>query len=559
MNKNKNKNINITPSKGISIVIKNDFQPEVIKPKKKRKYKKKINLEKMPTIPSFIPQADVSYIKPQYAMTSLNRNMFFPGVPQSLPPPPQLPQIMPPPQYPQLPPPPQPPLNFNLDGSFQKVLENMLMPMEEGFKKSSYPFAEQIDDDIMDTLPQAQQEQYIENKVKPQIEKEIKDLTFENEDKKNEFVTKTITIKTAKEYGTKHANKLIPFDVKYDGNEYYKANYISRLQEIINQDSIKTRGGTTENTAERKAKAKELLKAIGIKTPLSVVVPEYKPPPPATPPRPKSKAIVSKPDEIEPQPSPLPDEKPKPKPPPPPPAAEKGPPPPPPPGKGPPPPPPPPSKPKAVSTSLLDETPEEKEAKAKAEKEKEMAASKGGMVEEMKKKQEQAPKTAGTKNGKSLSPWTEKYIDNLNYRNNYRKELESIRNDEKTKTEDKEKAKELLDNFSAELIRRAKEYAVKDTNLDTINPFRTEYKEFKDEYEKPYIEKMTKLLEDTKEKYKKEEEKLSEYKELNKHENRKGLTPEKKKRLTTKLEESEKSVKKLSELIEKIKEYSGIK
>ena len=35
----KNKDINITPSKGISIVIKNDFTPP-IKPKKKRKYKK---------------------------------------------------------------------------------------------------------------------------------------------------------------------------------------------------------------------------------------------------------------------------------------------------------------------------------------------------------------------------------------------------------------------------------------------------------------------------------------------------------------------------------------
>ena len=266
MNKNKNKNINIKPSKGISIVIKNDFQPE-IKQKKRRKYKKKVNTDllKMPTVPSFIPQGDVSYIKPQYNMSSLNRNMIFPGVPQSLPQlpaPPPVAQILPPPQYPQL---PAPPLNFNLDGSFQKVLENMMMPMEEGFKKNSYAFAENIDDDIMDTLPREQQEQYIQTKVKPQIEKEIKDVAFETEDKKTEFVNKTVSIKTAKEYGTKHANKLIEFDPKYNGNEYYKQNYISRLQEIINQDSIKTRSGTTENTAERKAKAKELLKAIGKK------------------------------------------------------------------------------------------------------------------------------------------------------------------------------------------------------------------------------------------------------------------------------------------------------
>jgi hypothetical protein len=37
------------------------------------------------------------------------------------------------------------------------------------------------------------------------------------------------------------------------------------------------------------------------------------------------------------------------------------------------------------------------------------------------------------------------------------------------------------------------------------------------------------------------------------------LNTDQKKKLNTKLEESEKSVKKLSELIEKIKDYSGIK
>jgi hypothetical protein len=564
MNKNKNKNINIKPSKGISIVIKNDFQPE-IKQKKRRKYKKKVNTDllKMPTVPSFIPQGDVSYIKPQYAMSSLNRNIIFPGVPQSLPQlpaPPPVAQILPPPQYPQL---PAPPLNFNLDGSFQKVLENMMMPMEEGFKKNSYAFAENIDDDIMDTLPREQQEQYIETKVKPQIEKEIKDVAFETEDKKTEFVNKTVSIKTAKEYGTKHANKLIEFDPKYNGNEYYKQNYISRLQEIINQDSIKTRSGTTENTAERKAKAKELLKAIGVKNPLNVVVPPYVPPP-ATPPRPKGQPIVlspgvrqsERPSEIEEEIKPVEIL------PPPAPAASAPKPPPPPilPGKGPPPPPPPPAAaPKPVLTSLLDDTQEEKEAKAKAAKEGEVIEAKGGMVQELREKQEKAPKQAGTKNGRSLSTWTEKYIDNLNYRKNYISELESIRDNEKSKTEDKEKAKELLDNFREELIKKAKEYAIKDTNLDTISPLRIEYKEFKDEYEKPYMTKMKKLLEDTKEKYKKEEEELSKYTELNKYENRKTLNTDQKKKLKVKLEEAEKSVKKLSELIEKIKDYSGIK
>ncbi len=37
--------------------------------------------------------------------------------------------------------------------------------------------------------------------------KEIKDIVFPDEAKKEEFITKAISIKTAKEYGTKNANK----------------------------------------------------------------------------------------------------------------------------------------------------------------------------------------------------------------------------------------------------------------------------------------------------------------------------------------------------------------
>ena len=130
----KNKNISVNPAKGISIIIKNEFPPQLpIKPKKKRKYKRKTNLDllKMPTMPSYIPAGDVSYIKPQYANTSLNRNMMFPGVPQSLPPPPIYPQLTAPPVLPQI---QAPPVNFNLDGSFSKMLENMMMPREYGYK-----------------------------------------------------------------------------------------------------------------------------------------------------------------------------------------------------------------------------------------------------------------------------------------------------------------------------------------------------------------------------------------------------------------------------------------
>ena len=41
----KNKDININPSKGISTMINNEFQPPPTKPKKKRKYKKRVNTD----------------------------------------------------------------------------------------------------------------------------------------------------------------------------------------------------------------------------------------------------------------------------------------------------------------------------------------------------------------------------------------------------------------------------------------------------------------------------------------------------------------------------------
>ena len=165
----KNKDINISPSKGISIVIKNDFQPPAPTPKQKRKNKRKVNTDilKMPTIPSFIPTGDVSYIKPQYSTSSLNRNMIFPGTPQSLP------QLPPPPQLPQLMPPPQQPVNISFDNMFGSMLENALMPREYGFKQNSYAI-DMLDDDIIDALPQEQQDKYIKTKLAPQVEKEMK-------------------------------------------------------------------------------------------------------------------------------------------------------------------------------------------------------------------------------------------------------------------------------------------------------------------------------------------------------------------------------------------------
>ena len=75
----KNKDINISPSKGISIVIKNDIvQPQPIKPikpKKKRRYKRINVLPKTPAPPIMQQSAgDTSYIKEQPGRFSLWRD-----------------------------------------------------------------------------------------------------------------------------------------------------------------------------------------------------------------------------------------------------------------------------------------------------------------------------------------------------------------------------------------------------------------------------------------------------------------------------------------------------
>ena len=181
------------------------------------------------------------------------------------------------------------------------------------------------------------------------------------------------------------------------------------------------------------------------------------------------------------------------------------------------------------------------------------------MVDEMKAQQEKAPKTAGTKDGKALTVYKEKYIDNLNYRKNYKSELDKIVEDEKVSQDNKDKANQLLKDFNDELIRRAKEYLIKDTNLDTLYPVRNEYKEYKKEYYEPYMEKMKEYQKDTKQKLEEENQKLLQYKEMDKQENRKTLSAEQKKKLTKKLDDATESVKKLKELVDKINEYSGLK
>ena len=504
----KNKDINITPSKGISIVIKNDIQqPIPIKPKKKRRYKRKVNTDllKMPTMPSYIPgSGDVSYIKPQYAMSSLNRSMIFPGVPQSLP------QLTPPPQFPQLPAPPQPqPFTFSLDNKFGSMLENIMMPREYGFKPNSYA-VEMLDDDIIDALPKAQQDQYIEKKVAPQIEEQMKDIEFDNEADKLKVYKQAVSNKTAKEWGTRHANSLKPFDTKYKDNEYYKQNYVSRLQEIINQDSMKTRAGTKTITIENKDKAKDLLKTMGIKPEFKVAVPVYVPPaapaaataPPATPPREKQAKVIKPDAELEKvaKEKAMKEEKAKKEaeeylrsePPPPastkPPATGKGPP--------PPPPPPPPAPPPAPPPSTTKET---NLAAAQAKMMQEIVdRAENDDPEERAIKKEASSKTMGTKDGKNLLGIKTQWINHTGYRDNYEKNLKNVLEDEKTTPENKTKAKGLL----KKLDEQYKFDASKDmpdptttTNLKIVEP---RYKS-SEAYKKEYKKRGSKLLKKIKE------------------------------------------------------------
>ena len=465
----KNKDINISPSKGISIVIKNDFQPPPIKPKKKRKYKRKSNLDllKMPTMPSYIPgSGDVSYIKPQYAATTLNRSMIFPGVPQSLPqltPPPQLPQITAPPPQPQITAPQ--PFTFSLDNKFGGMLENILMPREYGYKARSYE-VDILDDDIIDALPKAQQDQYIEKKIAPQIEEQLKDIEFDNEADKSKVYKQAVLNKTAKEWGTKHANQLKPYDSKYQDNEYYKQNYISRLQDIINQDTMKTRGKTKTITTENKDKAKELLKILGIKPELKVVAPVYAPPPAPlqSPQRPKPQAqvILVQPEaQIKlPESEKAAKEKPKEK------AVEKTPPvsappvatPPPatggppvsappvstpPPATGGPPPPPPPPPLTILSNKELEAQKALAAASAKMMQEL-VDRAENDDPEERAIKKEATSKSMGTKDGKNLLEIKKHWINYTGYRDNFEKNLKAVLVDEKTTPENRTKAEGLL-------------------------------------------------------------------------------------------------------------------
>jgi hypothetical protein len=176
----KHKDINITPSKGISIIIKNDIQqPPPITPKKKRRYKR-INV--LPKTPAPIMQqsaGDTSYIKAQPGRFSLWRDTttatpvltlaqatsqgFIPQMNQPTITAPQPPALPAPPQQLALPAPPTPiTVNF---GDFMRGLapqEYTPMRPDSRFQEPNMSFDDKIDfnDTFYQALPEEKREEF---------------------------------------------------------------------------------------------------------------------------------------------------------------------------------------------------------------------------------------------------------------------------------------------------------------------------------------------------------------------------------------------------------------
>jgi len=176
----KNKDINISPSKGISIVIKNDFQPPPIKPKKKRRYKRISVLPKTPAPVMQQSAGDTSYIKEQPGRFSLWRDNttlspvvtlaqattqgFIPQQQLALPAPPQQPALPAPQQQLAL---QAPPMMFNMFDYMRAM-----MPQEFSNSKTDIPESrfKEIDngldnDPFFQALPENKKEEYKDAKL----------------------------------------------------------------------------------------------------------------------------------------------------------------------------------------------------------------------------------------------------------------------------------------------------------------------------------------------------------------------------------------------------------
>ena len=299
----KNKDINISPSEGISIVIKNDIQqPTPIKPKKKRRYKR-INV--LPKTPAPIMQqstGDTSYIKEQPGRFSLWRDNttatpvitlaqatsqgFIPGLPQpQITAPPPIPQITPPPPLPQITA-PQAPLIVNF-GDFMRALQpqefkgNEQGPQIEDITDMTDPFYQALPQDKKEAYKDAKLEDVAkaidETAAKAVADAENNDFYKNQLDPATQTSTKEKTTYIAlqqkleqmragdiKGLSTKDVKTLK--DPRYPQNKVYEKAYIeglSKQEESINKritelDDIisTTTGQTTSKSRNRKNKNK---------------------------------------------------------------------------------------------------------------------------------------------------------------------------------------------------------------------------------------------------------------------------------------------------------------
>ena len=296
----KNKDINITPSKGISIVIKNDIvQPLPIKPKKKRKYRRINVLPKTPA-PQIMQQSagDTSYIKDQPGRFSLWRDNtnstpvitlaqatsqgFLPGITQPIP----QPALPAPPQQLALPAPPAP-VTVNI-GDYMRAMipqeySSMVRP-DSRFQEPNMSFDDNLDfnDTFYQALPEDKKEEYqnarledIAKNIDETAEKAVEDIektdfyqnqldapTQEATKEKSKYLTiqkklETMRKSDIKGIATKDIKSLI--EPRYPQNKIYRESYKKGLknhEDIINKriqeldDIISTKTGKKKTRAE---------------------------------------------------------------------------------------------------------------------------------------------------------------------------------------------------------------------------------------------------------------------------------------------------------------------
>jgi hypothetical protein len=269
----KNKDINISPSKGISIIIKNDIQqPLPIKPKRKRRYKR---ISIFPKTPAPIMQksaGDTSYIKEQPGRFSLWRDnttstpvmTLAQATTQGFIPQQQLALPAPPPQ-PALPAPPQqlalqaPPMMFNMVDYMRAMMQQEFSGSKPDIPESRF---KEIDNDLFyQALPEDKKEEYkdakledITKKIDETAEKAVADIE-ETDFYKNKLdaitqaatkeKSKYITIQqrlevmkdaSIKSIATRDINSLN--EPRYPQNKIYRESYekgLKNQEDIINK------------------------------------------------------------------------------------------------------------------------------------------------------------------------------------------------------------------------------------------------------------------------------------------------------------------------------------